>query len=269
MGKYKQFIMGLLIGSLTMFSVGVLASSDGPQKVVAWLTDNVEFIFDGEYRSVPEEYGGVIIYNDRTYLPTRFIAENIDAEVNWDDESRTVTIRSAPCSVCPELPIVEPKEPEEDVDKEDADKEEEDLGQPEGDYRKTPLTKYYDGMELTLTLVNLTNEYGIEYGMETSANQTRLHLRMENSENTPLQLQQSKTKAVVDGIEYTTAKVPAYRLDTKWYSDLRKDDVVEGYIALPLIPEDAKEMKVTIYILENDWRQTEREVEFDIALDLD
>lgn len=244
--------------------MGVLASSDGPQKVAAWLTDNVEFIFDGEYRSVPEEYGGVIIYNDRTYLPTRFIAENIDAEVNWDDESRTVTIRSAPCPVCPELPIVEPKEPEED-----ADKEEEDLGQPEGDYRKTPLTKYYDGMELTVTLVNLTNEYGIEYGMETSANQTRLHLRMENSENTPLQLLQLKTKAVVDGKEYTMKNVLTSRLDRKWYKDIRKDDVVEGYISLPLIPEDAKEMKVTIYILENDWRQTEREVEFDIALDLD
>ena len=34
-----------------------------------------------------------IIRNDRTMLPARFVAEQLGAEVFWDDENRTVTIR--------------------------------------------------------------------------------------------------------------------------------------------------------------------------------
>jgi hypothetical protein len=32
---------------------------------------------------------------DRTFLPVRFIAENLGAEVGWNEADRTVTIRSA------------------------------------------------------------------------------------------------------------------------------------------------------------------------------
>ena len=279
MSKYRQFIMGLIIGALTMVSVGVFANSSAHQQITAWLVNNVQFIFNGEYKSIPEEYGGVIIYQDRTYVPTRFIAENLDAEVNWDDATRTVQITSQPCPVCPQLPEAKEEELEdenieetktleqEEVTKEDEKKQ--DTGQPEGNYTKTPVTKYYEDMEVTVSLVNLTNEFGIEHTKDIAPNHTRIHLRVENFDHTPLQVQQTKTKAIVDGKEYTTNKVPTYQLDEKWYRDIRKDDVVQGYIPLPLLPEDAKEMKLFIYILENDWKQTEREIECDIALDLD
>lgn len=270
MSKYRQFIMGLIIGALTMVSVGVFANSSAHQQITAWLVNNVQFIFNGEYKSIPEEYGGVIIYQDRTYVPTRFIAENVGAEINWDDASRTVNIRSPECPVCPEPSIENGDEPIEDVHEETVVEtpKEEDTGQPAGNYRKTPITKYFDNIELTVTLVNLTNEYGVEYGSDFPANQTRVHLRVENKDHTPIQIQQSKTKAIVDGKEYTMKNVPSARLDKTWYDDIRKDDVVEGYISLPLLPVDAEEMKLVIYILENDWRQTEREIEFDIALEL-
>lgn len=35
-----------------------------------------------------------IIENDRTMLPARFVAENLDAEVKWDDNNRTVIIKT-------------------------------------------------------------------------------------------------------------------------------------------------------------------------------
>ncbi|MBE6623289.1 MAG: hypothetical protein E7621_03795 [Ruminococcaceae bacterium] len=35
-----------------------------------------------------------IIENDRTMLPARFVAENLDAEVKWDDSNRTVIIKT-------------------------------------------------------------------------------------------------------------------------------------------------------------------------------
>jgi len=32
------------------------------------------------------------IENDRTYLPLRFVAENLDAMVDWNAEARKVTV---------------------------------------------------------------------------------------------------------------------------------------------------------------------------------
>lgn len=266
----KKFIMGLLIGSISMLSVGVMANTSSNIQVPAWLTGNVQFIFNGEYKSVPDEYG-VLIYNDRTYLPTRFVAENLEAEIDWDDETRTVRISSKsypkPPEEVEEPAEQKPQEPEPDEQQQEDGKEEnEESNQPSGDYRKLPLSKHYDDLEFTATLLNLSDDFS---NTDTEANtHTRLYIRIENKESTPLQLLQSKTKMIVDGKEYPLEDMPFFRLDTKWFNDIRQDDELEGYIALPLIPEDSKEMKLTLYILENDRGQTEREIELDIAVEL-
>lgn len=32
------------------------------------------------------------LYNDRTFVPLRFLVENLDATITWDEENQTVTI---------------------------------------------------------------------------------------------------------------------------------------------------------------------------------
>ena len=40
-----------------------------------------------------EKYGvAPTIINDRTYVPIRFVAEELDADVQWNEETKTVTI---------------------------------------------------------------------------------------------------------------------------------------------------------------------------------
>ena len=40
-----------------------------------------------------EKYGvAPMIINDRTYVPIRFVAEELGAEVQWNEETKTVTI---------------------------------------------------------------------------------------------------------------------------------------------------------------------------------
>ena len=40
-----------------------------------------------------EKYGvAPTIINDRTYVPIRFVAEELGAEVQWNEETKTVTI---------------------------------------------------------------------------------------------------------------------------------------------------------------------------------
>lgn len=269
MKKYKHLILGIVIGVCLTSAAGVLANSNTHSPITAWLVNNVHFIFNGEYKSIPEEYGGVIIYNDRTYVPTRFIAESLGAEVNWDNETRTATIRSQLCPKCPDVIETNPEhndqKPIED-DKKDQINDKEPI-QPSGDYRKLPISKYFQDQEITVTSVIRTGDYNnIDADHKTH---TRVYVRIENKGTNPIQLQQWKTKAIVDGKEYKTEGMPAYQLDEKWYHDLYEDDVVEGYITLPLIPKDAKEMKLTLYMVEGGWQQKEIEIEFDIALDLD
>jgi hypothetical protein len=43
----------------------------------------------------PPSSTSAIIYNDRMYLPIRFIGEKLNADIHWDDFSNTVSIQSS------------------------------------------------------------------------------------------------------------------------------------------------------------------------------
>ncbi len=45
---------------------------------------------------VLEEYGTApAIISDRTFVPVRFVADELGAETSWDDATKTVTITKA------------------------------------------------------------------------------------------------------------------------------------------------------------------------------
>ncbi|MBQ7103240.1 MAG: copper amine oxidase N-terminal domain-containing protein, partial [Anaerotignum sp.] len=76
---------------------GVVTWDEAEQKVTIVKDGSVIEIFIGEpFATVdgePVELDcAAYIENDRTYLPLRFIAENLGAEVVWDAVQRTVTI---------------------------------------------------------------------------------------------------------------------------------------------------------------------------------
>ncbi|WP_018130744.1 copper amine oxidase N-terminal domain-containing protein [Effusibacillus pohliae] len=74
--KHKQLIAGLVMGGV-IASAGA-AFADGPVHFV-----NFKFKFDGVEKSLPEGFT-VLEYNGRTYVPARFVAENLGAKVDWD-----------------------------------------------------------------------------------------------------------------------------------------------------------------------------------------
>ncbi|TCP59134.1 copper amine oxidase-like protein [Tumebacillus sp. BK434] len=86
--KYKQLFAGILIGSVI---AGVsVASAD--QSITAYLSP-IKFTFDGEAKKLPEGYA-VLTYKDRTYVPARFVAEELGANVEWINATQTVAIRT-------------------------------------------------------------------------------------------------------------------------------------------------------------------------------
>lgn len=90
MKKHKQLIVGILIGGIAA-STGITFAA---QNVMSELADYVKFKFDGSEKQIPEGFT-VLMYNDRTYVPARFVAENLGAKVDWDGNTNTVIITSA------------------------------------------------------------------------------------------------------------------------------------------------------------------------------
>jgi len=78
----KKIFSGILIAVflvMVLFNVVPRAYADGP----------IGIMIDGKrVTSDPESF----IKNDRTFVPIRIIAEELDAEVSWDNEKRTVHI---------------------------------------------------------------------------------------------------------------------------------------------------------------------------------
>ena len=80
----------LIISSLLSFTIPVFAEDETVQVLV---NTSIRFTVNGE-EFIPREDDGTrvypLIYNDRTYIPARFIAERVGLEVTWDSETQTV-----------------------------------------------------------------------------------------------------------------------------------------------------------------------------------
>ncbi|WP_069648910.1 copper amine oxidase N-terminal domain-containing protein [Caloranaerobacter ferrireducens] len=72
-----------------LFSVTVLA--DGVYKNIKVYFNNISINVDGSKIETDVE---PFIYNDRVYVPIRFVAEKLDKEVEWNNETKTVLIKS-------------------------------------------------------------------------------------------------------------------------------------------------------------------------------
>ena len=106
----KRWIMLLAIVMLFAFAAGAVA---GPAvtNITASLANDFKFTLDGEAWT-PMDGGNAmapIVYNDRTYLPVRAIAEALDIDVNWDEATRTVVLgeAAAPVEEEPAAPVEE------------------------------------------------------------------------------------------------------------------------------------------------------------------
>ena len=266
--KYRQLIIGIIIGLLCTLSTGALASTSS--WVSALIDGDIAFQFDGQRETLPAGYT-VLLYENRTYVPARFVAEKLGAAVQWDALTKTVKINTKPCTECQvlqkekqalEQSVKEQEEKikaleerikalENEVGEEKASAE----GQPAGNYQKLPLTRVLSAMNIEVT------------GLFKDDNYTRIYLELENKKSVPLQLLQTKTTAIVDGEIYKTSDILHFALDERWYHDIREEEIRDGYVMLPPIPEDAKEMLLELTILYNDAKQETKTVEFYIKLD--
>ena len=72
----------LLILAFAIVFAGIPAFAD---------IETLNITIDGELVDIPEDYGAVMIYNNRTMVPVRFISEFLRFSVNWDNPTRQVS----------------------------------------------------------------------------------------------------------------------------------------------------------------------------------
>ncbi len=82
----KKFIIGLVLGIILTASTAAYASDT----IQAYLFP-AKYVINGEEKSIGEEYAS-FNYNGHTYVPIRYIAENLGAAVVYDDASKTITV---------------------------------------------------------------------------------------------------------------------------------------------------------------------------------
>jgi len=266
--KNKLLIAGIIIGCLCALPAGVLANASG--FVSAFLDGAVTFQFDGKEQALPDGYT-VLNYENHTYVPARFVVERLGASVVWDGTHKVVRINTQPCQECVALNKEkqelekavkeqeekikaleqEIKDLEEQTEKEEPSAE----GQPDGNYQKLPISRVLTDMNIAIT------------GLVEEDYYTRIYLEVENKKSVPLQLLHTSASAIVDGEKYLASDMLHFTPDGRWYHDILEEEIKDGYILLPPIPEDNKEMYLELTFLYNDASQDTTTVEFYIRLD--
>jgi hypothetical protein len=90
MFKYKQFVLGLLVGSFCVVSTTGFAE-DGLQKIEAYLRPSLPITLNGQ--SIQLDNSPVMV-DGSTYLRLRDVSKLTGMGVNWNEKSQTVELNT-------------------------------------------------------------------------------------------------------------------------------------------------------------------------------
>jgi hypothetical protein len=240
MKNYRSFICGLLVGAIATIGVGASAAAF----VSAEKADNIYYAFNGRFTPLPDGYT-TLMFENRVYVPARFIAENLGATVAWNAESRSVSVTAAPVPTPTPTPTPDPVP----------------VPQPVSGitYQSLPVQKIYSDKEFFITAVRRR---------DSSYPVASIDLRVKNKGDAPLLIQQVATTAKgADGVTYKVPSSAFGYMDSRWFKDILKDEELEGYIVLSTLPDKLKEIQLEISVLHNDMNQKQETITFNIRID--
>jgi len=85
--RFKQLIIGVLIGLITFGSISSLSKSENLSIPITY--ENIKITIDGKESTSNVE---PFIYNGSTFVPVRFVSEALGAKVDWIKSTNTVEI---------------------------------------------------------------------------------------------------------------------------------------------------------------------------------
>lgn len=253
MRSYKQFVAGVIAGGVLLTGGNVLANSASLPSIMSW----AKYMINGEEKQLPSGYT-TLNYEGHTYVPTRFIAEELGADVKWDDDTKTISINA---KVNNEEEIKDDsneeaaeEEPSEELE-EPSNETEEPSNQDSDKYEQLPVSKTIDGVRVEI------------YSIEDESNYTKFYAIVKNTTEKLVQLNQGTAYFQSELDTYANKDINGgvmYWKDTAWFTDIEEDEDSKGYIMLPPIPEDERQGKFYVEVYENGFHQNVMKYEFDI-----
>lgn len=211
-GKKRYLVLGIAAGFLLSLGVQTYAQ-DAVSTVAAWIRNDYRIEYNGEEKKLPEGYQ-ILVYQNRTYLPLRYVGELLGADIQWDGETNTAS-------------IFQEKNP--------------------GIIDTTGYGVLPQSVETLDYRITATALMG-----KDDAEGARLYLSLKNKTDSVLRLDQGSTVFEIDGKEYTYRDVDSLLYDSRWYTTyLEKDAEAEGYLRLPKEAKEASRITITFHLTQD------------------
>ena len=211
-GKKRYLVLGIAAGFLLSLGVQTYAQ-DAVSTVAAWIRNDYHIEYNGEEKKLPEGYQ-ILVYQNRTYLPLRYVGELLGADIQWDGETNTAS-------------IFQEKNP--------------------GIIDTTGygvLPQSVETLDYRITATALMGKDDTEGA--------RLYLSLKNKSDSVLRLDQGSTVFEIDGKKYTYRDVDSLLYDSRWYTTyLEKDAEAEGYLRLPKEAKEASRITMTFHLTQD------------------
>ena len=211
-GKKRYLVLGIAAGFLLSLGVQTYAQ-DAVSTVAAWIRNDYHIEYNGEEKKLPEGYQ-ILVYQNRTYLPLRYVGELLGADIQWDGETNTAS-------------IFQEKNP--------------------GIIDTTGygvLPQSVETLDYRITATALMGKDDTEGA--------RLYLSLKNKSDSVLRLDQGSTVFEIDGKKYTYRDVDSLLYDSRWYTTyLEKDAEAEGYLRLPKEAKEASRITITFHLTQD------------------
>jgi hypothetical protein len=237
----KKFIAGILTGIILTASIPVVAAN-----ITAVADSSINLMINGVMKTLPEDVS-ILLYNNRTYLPLRYIAEELGADVNWHDADRLVTV------VMPEPEVVEkivevPVEVKVEVER-IVYRDRETGEQSTVALSELPVSSTRDRIRL-----RAENIYVFNGGAAGGGRTTRLEVSLNNDGNRgDVRFLYSQAVLIADGIEYKTDDASFFAWDERFFSSyIPQGEEYAGYLVFPRVPASAKEFTLKVPV-ERQW----------------
>lgn len=220
----KHFIAGIIAGITIMAAVPVLAENE---RVVALIDRTIKLEIAGEVKTLPEGYE-VLTYKGFTYLPSRYVAEQLGCKVRWNEDTRWITI-SEPAEKVVEKIVEVPVEVIKEV-----------YVERDTAYQNLPASATAD--RISITAKSISRIVGF-----SNTNTTRVSFELTNNADGPIAIDYADAVLTVDGKNYKVGESSSQMWDD-WLirNDIQQGQSYSGYFSFPIIEEGTKNFILTV-----------------------
>lgn len=251
---YVSIITAAIIG---LGSVAVFADT---LSVEAYINNSFKYIFNDRQQPLPQEYR-TLVYNGRSYVPARFVAESLGATVDFNDDTKEISFDYISADNLEEIRIeneeyrnrieeLEDRIVELEQDLESKDDMENIL------YNELPITQRFNDYQVILS----------DFDVDTYSNYSFLSVYLENIDNgNSFKISPLDTVLSINGKEY---KPSASATDTELYNYIKREESKSGSIAFKDLPDEFDQAKVEILATYTDgFREVDKTLVFYIEID--